>query len=213
MSFALCLTDQPSVEWGLAGWLAAWRRAAHAPCQKWAGRRAASIDGQPADRFCQRRAGWYLPARSPGAGHLWPDKVWGLFDKLLWLNPVVAWFAPMIGLGLVEWQRQEDEEKPFHLSPIRATLGVMGLMLIGWGGALIIGLPAGVLGGGIGGIVDAVGLDNRLRDGFLTVGAGTLSGRDRCRPHAIREDLLPQERMAESSKIPPASEHAQLPDR
>ncbi len=92
----------------------------------------------------------------------------------------------------VEWQRQEDKEKPFHLSPIRATLGVMGLMLIGWGGALMIGLPAGVLGGGIGGIVDAVGLDNRLRDGFLTVGAGTgfILAVIAVGPYAIREDLV-----------------------
>ncbi len=189
--------SRPSVEWGL-GWLAfgGVYAALHTRHVKKMGQAVESPIYSTVNLLIVFASGalvWYLASTIAfGAGHLWPDKLWGLFDKLLWLNPVVAWFAPMIGLGLVEWQRQEDKEKPFHLSPIRATLGVMGLMLIGWGGALMIGLPAGVLGGGIGGIVDAVGLDNRLRDGFLTVGAGTgfILAVIAVGPYAIREDLV-----------------------
>jgi hypothetical protein len=135
---------------------------------------------------------WYLASYLVfGAGHLWPDKLFGLFEKLLWLNPVVAWLAPVVGLGLVEWHRQEDKASPFHLGPLRAAIGVAGLTLIGGGSALIGGLLAGLLGVVIGSLLGASGVNNNLGRGFFAFGAGLgfVFGCIETGLYAIQEDL------------------------
>jgi hypothetical protein len=143
--------------------------------------------------FASSALAWYLATTIAfGTGHVWPGEWWGFFRRLLWLSPVIAWFAPIAGLVLVEWQRQEDREKPFHLGPARAALGAVGTMVVGWGGALVIGFPLAMLGGGIGGLLRAVGVDNRLGYAFLTVGAGIgfILGLIAVLPYVLRDDLI-----------------------
>ena len=189
--------SHPGVGWGL-GWLAlggmyAALRTRHVESLGKTGEEHLYSTINLLLTFASSALVWYLATTIAfGAGHLWPDKWWGIFDKLVWLNPVIAWLAPIVGLVLTEWQRQADREKPFHLSPVRAASGVIGLMLIGWSGAFVIGFPLGLLGGGLGGIVDAVGVDNSLGHAFLTVGAGLgfILGLVAVLPYILREDLI-----------------------
>jgi outer membrane protein assembly factor BamB len=189
--------SRPGVDWGL-GWVAfggmyAVLRTRHVESLSKAGEERLYSAINLLLAFASSALVWYLASTIAfGAGYLWPGKWWGFLDKLLWLSPIVAWLAPITGLVLVEWQRQEDREKPFHLSPVRAMLGVIGLMLIGWSGALVIGFPLGLLGGGLGEIVDAAGVSNHLGHGFLTVGAGVgfILGLVAILPYALRDDLI-----------------------
>jgi hypothetical protein len=142
-----------------------------------------------------------------GAGHLWPDDLWGPFEKLLWLNPAVAWLAPIMGLGLAEWHRQENKEHSFHLGPLRAVIGVTGLTLIGGGAALIGGLLAGVVGAGIGGLLDTFGVNNGLGHGFFAFGAalGFVFGCIGAGLYAIQADLKALWHEWDQKKQEPAS--------
>jgi hypothetical protein len=105
-------------------------------------------------------------------GRLWPRAVWGLFDKLLWLNPVIAWTAPLTALAISEWHRVKRKDRTFLRAPMVAGASVIVVVLAGWVGALAVGLSLGFVGGIVGELLGVIGIDNALGYGLMTIGVG-----------------------------------------
>ena len=108
-----------------------------------------------------------------GLGYVWPAGLWGLFEKLLWLAPVVGWLGVLAAMGIAEFSfRSEENDVLVFWGPIFAILSALVVVLSGFAGALVVGLPLGLLGGILGSLLDVVSLDNSLGHAFLAVGAG-----------------------------------------
>ncbi|MBN1565618.1 MAG: hypothetical protein JXA10_17365 [Anaerolineae bacterium] len=106
-------------------------------------------------------------------GYVWPTILLGFFDKVLWLNPLVAWFAPLVAFVISEWHRQDrNDNDVFFLAPVVAGISVIGVILVGWLAGLGCGLTLAIIGGIIGELLNVIGVDNGLGHGLMTIGSG-----------------------------------------
>jgi hypothetical protein len=127
-----------------------------------------------------------------GPGYLWPGAVWRLLDALRWLNPVVAWGGILIALTFVEITRQDDNGIAFWIAPLYAVSGLAFIAVMGYVGALVLGVPLGLLGAVVGSPLRVIGLDNDLGHGLLAIGGsvGFIVGPLAALAIYYREDLL-----------------------
>lgn len=122
--------------------------------------------------FFSSALAWYLlTCTAFGIGSVRPGALWGLFDQLRWLAPVVAWIAPAAGYWLAVKYQDGKQPDVFYTAPALAGAAVLGIILVGAAGALIVGLPLGLLVGIVGSALDLAGLGNALGRGALGVGA------------------------------------------
>ncbi|MBN2303146.1 MAG: hypothetical protein JXQ72_01635, partial [Anaerolineae bacterium] len=117
---------------------------------------------------------WYQVATIAvaGPGLLRPDSIWGIFDSVRWLTPVVAWIAPTAAVALAAVDRAASNKYTFFRNAVFAAISVLGLALVGFFGALLVGITAGVLGAILEWLLrDVTGVDIALTSAFRVVGA------------------------------------------
>jgi len=109
-------------------------------------------------------------------GYLWPEALWGLFSKLLWAAPVVAWSGLLIATaGAIAVHRKEF---PFYLITFQAPLVSVIFVLSAYPMAIVGGLLFGALGWGAGSLLDLVwrGHDFSTQWGYGALGLGASIG-------------------------------------
>jgi len=87
-------------------------------------------------------------------GYLWPEALWGLFSKLLWAAPAVAWSGLLIATaGVMVVYREKFPLYPVtFLAPLVPVIFVISAYPL----AIVYGLLFGALGWGTGSLLDLV---------------------------------------------------------
>ena len=109
-------------------------------------------------------------------GYLWPEALWGLFSKLLWAAPVVAWSGLLIATA--DAIAVHRKEFPFYLIAFTAPLVPLIFVFSAYPMAIVCGLLFGALGWGAGSLLDFVwrGHDFSTQWGYGALGLGASIG-------------------------------------